>query len=149
MGWRFYSLESLPAQYDIVWCKWPRPADKLKPGPWTRPVLVREVKVFEHTPSATRYGAVVVSYGTGEFDRAARADWDLIIGDWPEVKAAGLHKPTMFSLDPGFRKQLPWSEEYFLSPEYVRSVGTIAGRLTSEQISRLRQCLQRRSLSEP
>src|SRR5580700_1945402 len=144
MDWRFYSLDSLPARYDIVWCKWPRPVDKLRPGPWTRPVLVREVMVLEYGPSAVRYGAVVVSYGTGEFDRAARADWDLIIDDWREIKAVGLHKPTMFSLDPGFRRRLPWAEDYFLSPEYVRSVGTIAGRLNSEQLQRLHERLQRR-----
>jgi hypothetical protein len=148
MAWSFYGLNSLPEPYDIVWCKWPRPSDKLKPGPWTRPVLVREVTVLEHTPTKAHYGAVIVSYGTGEFDKAARADWDLIIDDWSELKAAGLHKPTMFSLDPGFRRRLPWSKEYFLSPDYLRSVGVVLGRLSAEQISRLRGSLQRRGLNE-
>jgi hypothetical protein len=144
MGWKFYGLDSLPAQYDIVWCKWPRPADKLTPGPWTRPVLVREVMVFEHTPTKVRYGALVVSYGTGTFDSVARAEWDLIIDDWAEIKAAGLHKPTMFSLDSGFKRRLPWCEEYFLSPEYVKSVGVITGRLSPQQIARLHERLERR-----
>jgi hypothetical protein len=144
MGWKFYSLDSLPDPYAIVWSKWPRREDKLMPGPVARPVLVRESMILEDQRTKTRYGALIISYATGQLEKGERGAIDLIIDDWAEVKAAGLHKPTRFSLDPRDRKQLPWCEEYFVAPEYVRAQNVVAGALSASQIDRLRACLAKR-----
>ena len=50
--------------------------------------------------------ALIVAYGTGEFDEATHGKVDLIIDDWGEVRALGLHKPTRFALSLNSRMQL-------------------------------------------
>jgi hypothetical protein len=64
MGWTFHDLTSLPKIHDIVWCKWPQREDKGMPGKIVRPVLVRETRIMQ--TGATKYGAVVISYASGE-----------------------------------------------------------------------------------
>jgi|SRR5215471_18991554 len=142
MGWTFYGLSSLPALHDIVWCKWPQREDKNMPGKIARPVLVRETRVMQK--DETRYGAVVISYASGQgIDDASRLV-DLCIEKSEEVKAAGLHKPTRFSLSLRDRKLLPWCEEYFVPPEYVKGTGLILGKLNDQQRMQMRSCLIRR-----
>src|SRR6266568_3965488 len=36
-----------------------------------------------------------------------------------DFRSLGLHKPTLFRLDLGNRKRLPWCEEYFVTQGYV------------------------------
>jgi hypothetical protein len=147
MGWTFYDLSSLPEIHDIVWCKWPEREDKGKPGPVARPVLVRETRVMKK--GEIRYGAVVISYATGQgldgkpIDDAAR-EIDLCIEKPEEVKAAGLHKATRFSLNLADRKLLPWCEEYFVPPEYVKGAGLVLGRLTDQHRAKMLECMKRR-----
>jgi hypothetical protein len=129
MGWTFYDLASLPEVYDIVWCKWPQREDKNMPEPIVRPVLVRETRVMQI--DETKYGAVLISYASGQgIDDVSRSR-DLCIEDQKEYRAAGLHKPTRFSLSPGDKKLLPWCEEYFVPPEYVKGAGLTLGKLTT------------------
>lgn len=70
---------------------------------------------------------------------------DLVI-ESNEYRAAGLHKPTRFSLDPRDRKLLPWCDEYFVPPEYVLNAGIKVGALTGAQVTRLEQALKHRGL---
>jgi len=142
MGWTFYDLASLPEVYDIVWCKWPQREDKNMPGPIARPVLVRETRVMQM--GETKYGAVLISYASGQGIDDVSRSCDLCIEDDKEIRAAGLHKPTRFSLSLGDKKLLPWCEEYFLPPEYVKGAGLTLGKLTTAQRERLRECLKRR-----
>ena len=143
MGWKFYSLDSLPDPYCIVWCKWPN--RKLEPGLVVRPVLVRESRILEDERTKTLYGALLVSFATGELFKDKLGEIDLIIDDWAEVRTLGLHKPTRFSFDPRDQRLLPWSEEFFVAPAYVRDQGIVAGALNPQQIDRLRACLAKRS----
>ena len=144
MGWKFYDTATLPEIYDIVWCKWPQREDRNLPGPVIRPVLVREIMILEDGLAGVQYGAVVISYGSGAgIDDVARKN-DFVVEDWAEVHAAGLHKPTRFSLDPRDRKRLPWCEEYFVPPDYKVNGKLILGRLTESQQSRLRKLLAAR-----
>jgi hypothetical protein len=142
MGWTFYSLSSLPEIYDIVWCKWPQREDKNMPGRVVRPVLVRETQIMEK--GQIRYGAVLISYATGEGINDTTRQLDLCIENPSDVRAAGLHKPTRFSLDLRDKKLLPWCEEYFVAPEYVQNVPLILGKLTDQQGQHVRACLKRR-----
>jgi hypothetical protein len=145
MGWKFYSLDSLPDPYTIVWCKWPQ--RRLEPG-IARPVLVRESRIMEDQRTGRQYGSVLVSFATGDLFKDELKELDLIIDDWAEVRALGLHKPTRFSCHPSDRRLLPWSDEYFVAPEYVRSVGIEIGVLNEEQVSRLLACLVKRKASD-
>jgi hypothetical protein len=142
MGWTFYSLSSLPEVYDIVWCKWPQREDKNMPGRVVRPVLVRETQIMEK--GQIRYGAVLISYATGEGINDTTRQLDLCIENPSDVRAAGLHKPTRFSLDLRDKKLLPSCEEYFVAPEYVQNVPLILGKLTDQQGQHVRACLKRR-----
>jgi hypothetical protein len=123
----------------------PRREDKLAPGPIARPVLVLDVRINTDNES----GALLVAYGTGEFDPAIHGEIDLIIEDWEEVRALGLHKPTRFSINPRSRMFLPWCAEYFVSPTYVAEAGIYAGSLSQAQQARLVACFQRRGISIP
>jgi hypothetical protein len=145
MGWTFHDLGRLPDVHEIVWCKWPQREDKMMPGPTVRPVLVRETRIMELI-DGTRYGALLVAYGTGQGINAAATRVDLCIYRPDEVKAAGLHKATRFSLSPRDQKLLPWCQEHFLPPEYVRNLGIVLGRLSDSQRTRLTDCLRERGL---
>jgi hypothetical protein len=142
MGYSLYDLASLPRQYHIVWCLYPRREDKLAPRPVARPTLVLDVRVNAEEKKA----ALIVAYGTGVLDEATQGKIDLIIDDWDEVRALGLHKPTRFALAPQSRMQLPWCAEYFVPPTYAAAAGIIAGSLDDGQIRRLIACLAARNL---
>ena len=142
MGYSFYDLASLPRQYDIVWCLYPRREDKLAPGPVARPALALDVRANAEEKKA----ALIVAYGTGVLNEATQGKIDLIIDDWDEVRALGLHKPTRFALSPQSRMLLPWCAEYFVPPMYLAAAGVIAGSLDDGQIRRLITCLAARSL---
>ena len=142
MGWTFHDLTSLPKIHDIVWCKWPQREDKGMPGKIVRPVLVRETRIMQ--TGATKYGAVVISYASGEGINANSRQIDLCLETPQEFKAAGLHKPTRFSLAPADRKLLPWCKEYFVAQEYVKNAGLILGSLTAAQSEAVRQRLKDR-----
>jgi hypothetical protein len=145
MGWTFHSLDDLPYPDDIVWCRWPKREDKLAPGEIIRGALVRERKFLEHKEWG-RYGALVVSYATGQFDPEVHGEIDLILNR-AEALSVGLHKATRFSLDLRDRKQLPWCEEYFTPQPYVVGRGIHAGTLTEDHKQRMLACLKKRGLA--
>lgn len=145
MGFTFHPIECLPEPGDVVWCKWPHRESKGQPGPHVRPVLVRG-NALHDMPDKTRFGSLIVSYGTGVIgDRPSDGPLDLIIGE-SEFRALGLHKPTRFALDPSSKKNLPWCEEFFVPQSYVASKDIVIGRLNNSQMARLRECLKLRGL---
>lgn len=143
MGWTLLDIETLPNPGDIVWCKFPYVRGE--PGPVARPTLVRATTTLENPETGTLYGAVEVSYGTGEYTEEHR-QIDLVISDKEAVRRCGLHKPTRFALDTGNRKNLIWCEEYFVPPEYVRNTDLLIGRLGDAEIAQMRRSLTRRGL---
>lgn len=129
----FYDPKTAPAVFDVVWCKWPRREDKLGPGPWVRCVLVLDVRNFVDTRTNKEFAAITAAYGTGA-EHCTPDEWKKHL--WipsMEVEALGLHKPTVFKLDLGNRKRLPWASEYFVSQGYVKGQQIIAGSLTDGQ----------------
>lgn len=138
MGLDHYPLNTLPQQYDIVWCRYPESG--LAPGPVVRPSLVLDVRINQEL----QVGGVVCTYGTGEFDRSHFKD-DLIIPGM-EFAGLGLHKPTRFALGLNSRMQLLWGPKHFVAPEYVKSQKIIIGGLNGHQIDRMLACLKARGL---
>lgn len=138
MGYSHLPLDSLPQQYDVVWCRYPE--YRLTPGPIARPGLILDVRINQEQ----QVGAVIVTYGTGEFE-AKHFKEDLVILA-PEYQAMGLHKATRFALSLNSRKCLPWCSEFFVPPAYVKSKGIVAGALTQRQIERTAACLKARGL---
>jgi hypothetical protein len=95
------------------------------------------------------WAAVTVAYGTGaENVKPEDRTNHLLITD-AEYRALGLHKSTVFKLDLGNRKRLPWAEDYFVTQGYVRSQGLIAGSLNEKQRASVLECFKHRGLTFP
>jgi hypothetical protein len=140
MGWKFYDLQAVPLPdiHDIVWCKWPYAEDQGSPGKVARPVLVRETEV--RVIDGVQFGSLVVSYCSGEgIEENINRHFCI-----PMAREIGLHKPTRFSLNPRDRKKLPWAEDYFVPPAYVKNAGIKLGRFTSAQSAEFRRMLAAR-----
>jgi hypothetical protein len=138
-------VESLPNQFDVVWCLWPRKEDKMQPGPVARPVLVLDVL----QSADGKIGSVIVAYGTGTDEPNSPfldGGPDLVIDTKAAAQGLGLHKRTQFSMSPLRRKQLTWSDEYFVPQPYRRGSCIIAGSLTDEQVARVKECFKSRGL---
>jgi hypothetical protein len=95
------------------------------------------------------FADITVAYGTGA-ENIIRPDGsrDLII-DALEFQSLGLHKPTVFQIDPGNRKRLPWCKEYFVASDYVLGVSLVLGKLAGHQQTRLLKCFVNRGLTFP
>ena len=90
-------------------------------------------------------GVVVVQYG-GSFE-AHHIPKNLLITE--KDREVGLHKSTLFRMDPGNRARLMWCEEYFVPQSYVVGRGIKAGSLNEEQKRLALACLEARGLSFP
>lgn len=144
-----YDATTAPSVYDIVWCKWPYKELPGAPGPVARCVLVLDVRLMTDVRDETEWAAVTVAYGTGaENVKPADLENNLLIGD-AEYRGLGLHKPTVFKLDPRNRKRLPWAEDYFVTQGYVRSQQLIAGSLNEKQRATFHECFKQRGLAFP
>jgi hypothetical protein len=140
-----YSLDTLPIQFDVVWCLFPYEGKKLQPGPSARATLVLDVRANEQRTAA----GLLVAYGTGtEEENSPFLDNgpDLIIESKAAAIALGLHKPTRFSMWAQRRKQLLWSSDYFVPEPYRANAPIIAGSLSDEQIARVKACFKERGL---
>jgi hypothetical protein len=138
-------VESLPNQFDVVWCFYPRKGDKGRPGPVARPTLVLDALVN----ASGDMGSLIVAYGTdNSIQNSPYLDDgpDLIIETMAAAHALGLHKPTRFSMSPARRRQIVWSDEYFAPQPYRKNAAIVAGILTAEQIERVKECFRLRRL---
>lgn len=145
MGWSFLDIRELPEPGDLVWCKWPHHEARGQPGPVARPVLVRETAIHEDPVADTRFGAVTVSYGTGEYG-PEHLGLDLIVAPLARARQLGLHKVTRFALNPGSKKTLIWCSEYFIPNAYLAERSVHIGRLEDQEIDQLKRCLKARGL---
>jgi hypothetical protein len=146
MGLAFYSLISKPKVFDVVWCLWPERGSGMQPGP-TRPVLVIDVEIREDTTQpGVQFASITAQYG-GTYE-AHDLPNNLLIGA-NEFAELGLHKPTLFRMDLGNRRRLPFAPKYFLPQSYVKASNLIAGSLTETQITRAKECFAARGLTFP
>jgi hypothetical protein len=149
MAGKFYDPKTAPAVFSVVWCKYPYRGAKLEPSDEVRPVLVLDVRDHIYDPTGEIFADITVAYGTGaENIRLPDVQRDLLINP-PEFVELGLHKPTVFQLDLGNRKRLPWAEKYFVPNEYVAKQNIVCGILTEAQKSRVLTCLSYRGLTFP
>lgn len=99
--------------------------------------------------SGLEYSDIIAAYGTGLENCEIGDTRDHLVIPAEEAAALGLHKGTVFKLDVGNRKRLPWAEEYFVPQAYVRSSNLIAGALNAAQQARMISCFERLGLRFP
>jgi hypothetical protein len=124
---------------DVVWSFFPYDETRGVPATEPHPALVFETNEFrlgEYT--------VKVCYGTSNVTRAERAQ-HLIISNYNAMRFAGLNKETFFDL--GRFKWLPWTSEWFASPDDDKYPTPVIGRLVQEVQDHLRYVLVQRKAS--
>lgn len=115
-GLTFYPLVTIPKPLDIVWCRFPEAENPNKPGPKSRPGLVRSLALNKDQTKAI----VEVTYGTTKLKSINRA-LDLHIQNLSCIEACGLERATRFDLDRII--WMPWTKEYFEpAPGYTRAI---------------------------
>jgi len=121
MTFSFFPISTLPAPYDIVWCRFPYDDSLGTPGPKPRPAIVLNVAVDAEAGE----GEVQVVYGTTK-TKALRRPRDFFVTNVSEMDACGLDKATRFDLDK--MTWIPWANEWFATlPRYGSPV---IGKLT-------------------
>jgi hypothetical protein len=114
-----YDSKTAPNVFDVVWCKFPKREDPGNPGPWVRAVLVVDVSLMRDI-DGTEWAAVTAAYGTGADNVHNLGEPRNLLISREECRALGLHKPTVFRLDESNQREMPWSEEYFVTQGYVK-----------------------------
>jgi hypothetical protein len=133
----YYKLTTIPSVLDIVWCLFPIAELPNKPGPKSRPGLVRSLKVNTSQTKAL----VEVTYGTTKMsilDRSHRGD--LIIANVSEIEKSGLPRGTRFAI--GRTLWLPWAKEFFAPKDEGGSI--VIGHLPSQSQMQLQALSVRR-----
>ena len=102
----FFPLSTLPAPYDIVWCRFPAHVELGSPGPKARPGVVLNVAADQDEGE----GEVHVVFGTTNLKLLHRRR-DFFITNLAEMDQCGLDKATRFDLDK--IAWLPWAREWF------------------------------------
>lgn len=127
VGFTSYPLSTLPAPYDVVWCRFPEHVSLGDPGPKARPALVKNVAT---TVDGT--GEVHLVYGTTNLKLNSRP-FDFHVTNAAEMDACGLFKATRFDLD--IVAWIPWALEWFETlPGYT---SPIIGHLSAHGIKML------------
>lgn len=122
-----FPITTLPAPYDIIWCRFPVHDDLGNPGPKPRPGLVRNVAT---TPGG--YGEVQIIYGTTNLKMSQRPN-DFFVTNAAEMNSCGLFRATRFDLDNV--AWIPWANEWFeCLPSYS---SPIIGHLSDHAIKML------------
>ncbi|HUI13877.1 MAG TPA: hypothetical protein VL048_10470 [Xanthobacteraceae bacterium] len=110
--------------------------------------LVLDSRLMEDA-DGNEWAAITAAYGTGADNiRKFDSTKHLLISNG-EFRALGLHKPTIFQLDLGNRRPMPWAEEYFVTQGYVRNQRLICGSLNEDQQKRFQECFTKQGLDFP
>jgi hypothetical protein len=139
---KFYDPKTAPSVFNVVWCKFPRREDPGNPGPWVRAVLVVDVRLMEDA-DGTEWAAITAAYGTGADNISDLSQPRNLLIPRNEFRALGLHKPTVFQLDEGNQRRMPWAEEYFITQGYVKNQNLIAGSLNVSQQTKFHDCFKK------
>lgn len=141
-GFTYYPLSTLPAPYDIVWCRFPQDEALGHPGPKPRPAIVLNVAVFGDDPDGG--SEVQLIYGTTKLKLAQRPH-DFFVTNVAEMDSCGLNQATRFDLDAC--AWIPWATEWFeVLPTYS---SPIIGHLSTHATKLLQIELGYRRKSEP
>lgn len=116
-----FPVATLPAQLDVVWCRFPLEEMPKQPGPKARPGLVRSVYLSKDH----KWGAVEVTYGTSRYQPKDRP-FDLHVYNLAEMEKCGLPQATCFVLDKTVK--LLWGPDFFCKRE--DGTGPIVGHLS-------------------
>ena len=135
----YFPLSTIPAPYDIVWCRFPAHDALGDPGPKPRPAIVLNCALDNDAGE----GEVQLVYGTSKlkFDRRPR---DFFVTNLAEMDACGLHLATRFDLDN--IAWIPWAKEWFSVIAGYQS--PVIGHLTPHQQKLLELELMHRRSSE-
>ncbi|WP_156428407.1 hypothetical protein [Novosphingobium sp. FSW06-99] len=121
MSLTFFPISTLPAPYDVVWCRFPFDDSLGTPGPKPRPAIVLNIAADVDAGE----GEVQLVYGTTKLKTLHRPR-DFFVTKLLEMDACGLNKATRFDLDKV--AWIPWAGEWFAAlPGYNTPV---IGRLT-------------------
>lgn len=131
-----YPFETLPRPLDVVWSKFPYDENRGVPAIEPHPALVFETNEFRPNEYAVK-----VCYGTSNVQRSDRAQ-HFVVSNWNCLRFAGLNKETFFDL--GRFKWLPWTSEWFESPDPQKYATPVIGRIVDPGIGALRYVLQNR-----
>ncbi|HEX7858547.1 MAG TPA: hypothetical protein VF503_33090 [Sphingobium sp.] len=128
MAWTFFPLSTAPAPCSIVWCRFPYVEEQDKPGPKSRPGIVKRV-------SGDQDGNpwVHVAYGTTKSVFRHGLE-NFTISNVSEMDICGLWCATRFRLDRV--ALLPWCSEFFKDAPGRQS--PVMGRLSEHGVSLLR-----------
>lgn len=121
MAIEFFPVATHPKALDIVWCKFPYAEQAGKPGPKSRPGLVRSVQLRNKQTEVW----VEIAYGTTKYDHRQRP-MDLHIQNSLEIDRCGLQRATCFILDR--IALLPWGPLFFGPRD--DGVGPVIGSLS-------------------
>lgn len=128
MSRQAYSVNTVPRQLDVVWCKFPLEEMPTKPGPKTRPGLVRSVMLSkDHT-----WAVVEVTYGTSKHT-PQDMPLELHIYNSTELDKCGLPQATCFILSKTVK--LLWGPDFFCERE--DGTGPIIGHLSPTSLMQL------------
>lgn len=134
----FYPLSTLPAPYDIVWCRFPTHKELGEPAPKSRPAIVLNAGLDNEAGE----GEVQLIYGTGVLKLNQRTR-DFFVTNVAEMDACGLNKATRFDLDQ--IAWIPWADEWFeVLPSYD---SPIIGHLSAHAVKLLQYELSYRQAS--
>jgi len=134
--WNFYNVALHPVRIcDIVWCRFPEDLMHPKPGPKTRPGLVRAVR----RKKDDRQIWISVTYGTSKLKTETRP-LDLFVMNAEDMVTAGLPQATRFDLDACVN--LPWASEFFEIRNMYKT--PVVGRLADRSRARLVRLLDLR-----
>lgn len=123
----YFPISTLPAPYDIVWCRFPDHDSLGKPSLKPRPALVRSVATVDGDK-----GEIQIVYGTSKLKMMQRRQ-DFFITNQAEMDVCGLYRATRFDLDKV--AWVPWTIEWFdILPDYNSPV---IGHLTAHSIKKL------------
>lgn len=126
--WTFFPFSTLPAPCSIVWCRFPYVEDADKPGPKSRPAIVKRAYADQDGQPWMR-----IAYGTTK-DVFRTSLSDFTVSNLAEMDACGLYCATRFRLD---RVALvPWADEFFRDAPGRDT--PVMGRLSDHGINLLR-----------
>lgn len=128
LSWDFFPFSTVPAPTSIVWCRFPYVEEVDRPGPKSRPAIVKRASADQDNNPW-----VHVAYGTSK--AVFRSGMNhFIVANMADMDACGLYCATRFRLDRV--ALLPWASEFFTDAPGRQS--PVMGKLSDHQVRLLR-----------
>lgn len=128
LPWDFFPFSTLPAPTSIVWCRFPYVEEVDKPGPKSRPAIVKRASADQDNNPW-----VHVAYGTTK-RLFLRGMEHFTVSNMVDMDACGLYCATRFRLDRV--ALLPWASEFF--GDAPGRTSPVMGKLSDHQVQLLR-----------